>query len=302
MMRNGFVLAALLAFVSAPALADVVISTDATQNMSCSGGVCAPTATNAVLNVSDLENYLASGDLSVVTTNSGIQANNIDITAPFSWSAAHDLKLDAWQSITFTAVVQSSSTSKVSLITNDGGSGGALTFTISRGRLDTNKVYINGSAYKMAASLKELAADVNAHPAGNFALSHSTDASKDGTYSSTPIPVKLTGSFNGLGHQIANLKIATTGFAGLFGSVAKKGSIASVEIGNASVTATGGAWGAIFGGREPRNHQQLFHERHRQGRGRRLRGLRSRIGSLQRVRGNDRHEPVGRERASDEQA
>ena len=37
--------------------------------MSCSAGVCAPTATDAVLNVTDLENLLASGNVSVVATN-----------------------------------------------------------------------------------------------------------------------------------------------------------------------------------------------------------------------------------------
>jgi hypothetical protein len=37
--------------------------------MSCSAGVCAPTVTDAMLNVTDLENLLASGNVSVVTTN-----------------------------------------------------------------------------------------------------------------------------------------------------------------------------------------------------------------------------------------
>src|SRR5579864_7375490 len=49
MMRNGFLIAVLLAGACAgSASADVVISTDPTSNMSCSGGVCSPTATDAV--------------------------------------------------------------------------------------------------------------------------------------------------------------------------------------------------------------------------------------------------------------
>ena len=49
------VLAAIAA--SAPAGADVTISTAATQNMTCSGGVCVPTATDAVLNVVRLPGF-----------------------------------------------------------------------------------------------------------------------------------------------------------------------------------------------------------------------------------------------------
>jgi hypothetical protein len=41
------------------ARADVVISNDPTQNMTCSGGVCSPTAASAVLSVTDLANMLA---------------------------------------------------------------------------------------------------------------------------------------------------------------------------------------------------------------------------------------------------
>src|ERR1700733_12111792 len=68
-----------------PSRADVVISAAATQNMTCSGGVCEPTSSNAVLNASDLESMLAAGNVTVVTLNTGVQANNIDVAARFSW-------------------------------------------------------------------------------------------------------------------------------------------------------------------------------------------------------------------------
>ncbi|HEX4078445.1 MAG TPA: hypothetical protein VHX61_06185, partial [Rhizomicrobium sp.] len=84
-----------------PAQADVVVSSAATQDMSCSNGVCAPTATDAVLNVSDLETMLASGNVEVTTTGSGkVQANNIDVDAALSWSTANMLSLDAFNAIT----------------------------------------------------------------------------------------------------------------------------------------------------------------------------------------------------------
>ncbi|HEX4157327.1 MAG TPA: hypothetical protein VHY79_02555, partial [Rhizomicrobium sp.] len=80
------------------ARADVTISSDATANMSCVGGVCQPTASDAVLNVGDLENLLAAGNVTVTTTASGVQASNIDVTAKLGWSA-NALTLDAYQSI-----------------------------------------------------------------------------------------------------------------------------------------------------------------------------------------------------------
>ena len=47
-VRNFLLPALLVTACAAPAFADVVISKDATQNMSCSNGVCMPTATDAV--------------------------------------------------------------------------------------------------------------------------------------------------------------------------------------------------------------------------------------------------------------
>ena len=62
------------------AQAAVTISSGATQGMICAGGICSPTATDANLNVTDLENDLASGNLTVTTTGSGVRATDIDVT------------------------------------------------------------------------------------------------------------------------------------------------------------------------------------------------------------------------------
>ena len=69
--------------------------------------MCAPTAKNAVLNVSDLETLLASGNVEVTTGGPGVQANNIAIDSALTWSAASTLALDAHVSI---AVSQSYAT------------------------------------------------------------------------------------------------------------------------------------------------------------------------------------------------
>src|SRR5580704_10963400 len=212
---------ALLLGTMATAHADVVISTNPTSNMSCSGGVCTPTASDAVLNVSDLESYLASGSLEVTTTGSGVQANNIDVTAPFSWSATNTLTLDAYDSITVAGSVTDSGAGGVALDTNDGGSGGALSF-ISGGALTITNLKdaltINGARYHLASSLKQLIYKIVAHPDGRYALANSYDARRDGAYGNSPIQVPFNGAFTGLGNSIANLEIddEIDSFVGMF--------------------------------------------------------------------------------------
>src|SRR5580658_10467102 len=100
-LGNGLLISTAL-FVGSgfPALADVTISNAATQNISCVGGVCAPTAAAAVLNVKDLEGFLASGNVEVSTTGTGVQAINIRVAANLSWTGATSLALDAYKSIT----------------------------------------------------------------------------------------------------------------------------------------------------------------------------------------------------------
>src|SRR3974377_2274655 len=66
--------------------AKFVISTQPTSNATCSSGVCSPTARNAVLNVTDLENALAASDTRI-TTGSG--AHDIVVEAGFSWASAY---------------------------------------------------------------------------------------------------------------------------------------------------------------------------------------------------------------------
>jgi len=71
------------------------ISKHKTQNMDCSGGVCTPTAQEAVLNVNDLTAMLAAGDLKIFA---GGEAVNIKVIAPFGWANRSQLTLSAYQS------------------------------------------------------------------------------------------------------------------------------------------------------------------------------------------------------------
>jgi hypothetical protein len=237
------------------ARADVTISSAATSNMTCSNGFCQPTASKAVLNFSDLQNLLDAGNVTITTTGSGVQANNIDVTTTFGWTSKSGLTLDAWQSITFAAPVTDFGRGGVSLATNDGGSGGGLAFAIGSGQLtfasDANVLKINRHMYQLADSVRQLAAAIIANPGGHFALSRNANAQKDGPYYNPPIPVPFGGEFNGLGHAISNLEIAdSSGNAdGLF-AILHRGSIASISLRNATVrggATTGGLVGVNEG-------------------------------------------------------
>jgi len=221
------------------AMADVVISSDATQNMSCSGGVCQPTASDAVLNVSDLESLLASGNVEVTTTGSGVQANSIDVKASLAWSTQSSLALDASTAITIDQEVSATGNGGLSLAAAGGIEG--LTFG-AKGRVAfqtlSNPITINGTAFTLVNSIASLANAIASNPSGAFALADDYDASQDGTYSAPPIPTFFTGKFDGLGNTISHFSIddqsAITGTSiAMFTGIEDQGIIAHLRLARA---------------------------------------------------------------------
>jgi hypothetical protein len=232
--------AAALALAAAPAHARVTISSAATQNMSCSGGVCAPTATKAVLNVGDLESLLASGNVTVTTTGAGVQALNIHLLAPLSWATSGALTLDARRSVSVLQPVSILGLSGLTLTTHDGGKTGELSFrrrgNVTFANLQSSLV-VNGAAYTLVGDIASLAGGIAANPRGNFALASEYDAKGDGTYTSSPISTTFYGNFDGLGNTISQLKIDTVqaGAVGFFG-VVNGGQLRDIRIRGAHVT------------------------------------------------------------------
>jgi hypothetical protein len=223
--------AAVIASASS-ACAALVISSAPTSNVTCSAGVCSATSANAVLNAGDLATTLALGNVNV---ESGSDAIDIDVTAPLAWATRRTLTLTANGSIAINATVAAEGTgARVVLVT---GSGGDLTFT--GGSLDFwsthSHLTINGTAYVLVADLSTLAADVAAHPTRAYALAKSYDAGPDGTYAHSPVTATLTGKFEGLGHTIDNLSIASSDVhVGLF-ATANGASLRDVAVTNASL-------------------------------------------------------------------
>ena len=243
-----------------PATAAVTISTDATANMNCVSGVCTPTAADAVLNVGDLTTMLASGNVTVNTGTGSLpqQVEDIIVAAPFNWASANGLTLDAYRSVTVLAPVAVNGGGGVALLTDDGGSGGYLSF-VSGSNLSflgtTNSVSINGAAYALENSVAALATAVTANRAGNYALANGYDAKNDGTYSHSPIPVEFSGSFEGFGNTISDLSIKGTGnandYVGLFAELALNnqpaGSIENISLQNVKVSGNVFTAGGLVG-------------------------------------------------------
>ncbi|HEY1614825.1 MAG TPA: GLUG motif-containing protein [Rhizomicrobium sp.] len=241
-MTKHFLPAALFAVFGADATAahaTVTISSAPTANMSCSAGVCAPTAVDAVLNVGDLQTLLTSGDVSVTTTGSNVQANSIHTTAALTWPNKSALTLDAFQSVTIDKPVSVGGTGGLSLKINDGGSGGRLSFG-DKGHITfanlSSPLSINGSSYTLVKGVKTLARAIVANPSGAYALAGADDASRDGTYKEQPVATAFAGKFEGLGNAISNLSMnlhtsrGKNDIVGMFYEVTASGSIADLRL------------------------------------------------------------------------
>jgi hypothetical protein len=258
MIGKGATLGVLAAIVgSAPALAAVTISTAATQNMSCSDGTCVPTATKAVLNANDLENDLSQfGNVRVMTTGNGVEANDIVVNAAFSSPDSTSLTFDAHRTITVNATVSiGAGTAELELQSGKGGTLGALSFgrkgQITFGSL-SDIFGINGGIFTLVGSVQGLAGAVAAKPSGAFALAADYDAGHDGTYTTSPITTTFAGVFEGLGHGISNLTVDDPGDAtvGLFRYTGQDAELRDIALVDAHLSSEIGATfglGALIG-------------------------------------------------------
>jgi len=188
----------------------VTISGNATKNMSCSGGICTPTAPIAVLNVSQLTRMLVDQGVTVATS---AQAPDIFLNAPFSWTSANGLTLQAIGNIVVNKAVSDAGPAPLALTYNANGAGGELSFG-DKGHISFmstgNALTINGQSYILANSVQLLAQLIARNPSGNFALSANYNARQDGKYTHAPIPTTLMGRLNGLGNMLSGLKVEST--------------------------------------------------------------------------------------------
>ena len=188
----------------------VTISTKATKNMQCSEGTCTPTAAVAVLNVGQLTNMLVD---QTVTISTSAQAPDIFVNAPFSWTSANGLTLQAIGSIVVNKPLSDSGPAPLSLIYDANGSGGTLYFG-AKGHISFlstgNPLTINGKGYILANNIQLLAQLIARNPSGNFALAANYNAKHDGKYTQSPIQTPFQGNLEGLGNFITGLHIEST--------------------------------------------------------------------------------------------
>ncbi len=251
-LRSGLVAAALVAMPVAvsPAQATtgnhygVTISTKPTRHMAFANGVYSSTADNAVLNVNDLTNALAAGNVEVTTGNGsgGDEKGDVHIDAGFTWVSSFGLTLDAYRTIFVNQAVVDAGTGALTLTNNDGGSGGVLAFGPS-GSVTiwslTDSLTINGQRYTLVADIKTLGSDIAANPSGNFALASTYDASKDGTYSNSVIATFVEGTVEGLGNAVTNLAINVGNGgvpSGLFSGIGSGGAVVNLNVWNANLS------------------------------------------------------------------
>jgi hypothetical protein len=241
-------------FIAAPAHADTVVSSDPTSNMSCSSGVCTPTAASAVLNVDDLQAMLASGNVKLAASGEPV---DVDINAALTWVSTNTLTLDSHHSINVTQPVAITGGGGLALLTNDGGTGGVFGFTpganVSFWSLSSS-LTIDGVAYTLVGNIATLASDIATNTNGTYALASNYNAAPDGTYSSSPITTEFSGTFQGLGNTISNLSVANKAKgigngegAGLFLLNGATGIIANINMQSISIAGNGKAGGIAAG-------------------------------------------------------
>jgi hypothetical protein len=144
---------------------------------------------------------LAGSDVKIVT---GSGAVTIQIVSPLTWGSPTRLTLDANLNVSFKAPVTVTGTGAVTIVTNDGGSGGDLLF-FADGSLSfsdlSSSLIINGTNYTLVKDIAGLAAAVKQKSGGSYAFAQNYDASHF-DYFNAPISTSFSGTFEGLGNVI----------------------------------------------------------------------------------------------------
>jgi hypothetical protein len=241
---------AAMANVATPAAAafarhyNLMISTSPTHNVTLNNGVFAPTGAQPMLNENDLVNALANGAVEVTTGNGygGRGPGDLLVEAGFTWTGTNALTLDAYHSVVVDQPIVNSGTGALTIVDNDKGMGGYLSFG-SSGSITilnlSNVLDIDGTQYTLVGDISTLAYDIETvNRKGSYALANSYDASADGTYHNPPIGA-FWGVLEGLGNTISNLSVSTTYSAGLFsgiGGPSEYGTILDLGLINANVS------------------------------------------------------------------
>jgi len=207
---------------------NVTISNGTTSHTT---GTYTANGNDSVVNVTDLQNALASNNVTISTGTGGSQTGDITVAKDLTWSSSNTLTLDAYHDIKFNASMTITGSGGLALKTGTGGyiikSGEHVAFTDLVGGVTQGSLSINGQAYTLIGTMTALQ-NVNNALGSSYALANSLDASSTAGW--IPIGTDATsavlnsqhgfnGTFEGLGNTISNLKVdvGTRSYAGLFG-------------------------------------------------------------------------------------
>ncbi|MDE2604283.1 MAG: filamentous hemagglutinin, partial [Bradyrhizobium sp.] len=221
------------------------------------GPVFTANANDSVINATTLQTALGAANVVVSTGSGGTQAGDITVNAPVTWSSSSTLTLDAFHSIAINAPMTIAGAGGLALKTNDGGTGGTLSFAGGvqyTGTPNTGQsLSINSQTYSLVYDMTGLQ-NINTALTGNYALAKPLDAT--GVVGWTPLGTNglgtilnsgngFTGAFTGLGNTISNLtvNIGANNYAGLFGY--SGGAISQVGLVGGSVTGGGNVGGLV---------------------------------------------------------
>jgi len=252
----AFKAVALSITLATSAHAALVIGDAKTFNVKCKDSTCTSTAADAELNVTDLVDMLSTGDVTVISAS---RANDIVVLSPVSWSTPNQLILQSHRSISVGSPITIAGTGGISLTIDTGavdgtlsfGPDGSVQFSDLSGRLE-----IGGQLYTLVNSVTNLASAISSQPSGRYAFAASYDATKDGTYSTSPI-ASFSGTLEGLGNTISNLTVNDPGSSetratAFFASLTKGAVVRDFRLTNANFTggnrlALGGIAGENYG-------------------------------------------------------
>ncbi|WP_175426438.1 MBG domain-containing protein [Azospirillum brasilense] len=203
------------------------------------------TGNDSVINATTLLTALSGANVTVSTGAGGSQDGDITVAAPLSWSAATTLTLSAHRSIAINADIDITGGGGLSLITNNGGSNGTLTFgngasaSFAAGQ-SGQSLTINGQGYTLLRSMADIDSIDSTGLGGRYALTQSLDASGT-TYTDALVGINFangfTGTFEGLGHTVSGLTINKSGnYAGLIGRVGMNGVVRNIGVVGGSVS------------------------------------------------------------------
>ncbi|WP_161634515.1 MBG domain-containing protein [Mesorhizobium loti] len=218
------------------------------------GGSFSANTNDSVINVTTLQNQLALANVTISTGSGGSQAGDITIAAPISWNT-NTLTLNAYHSIVFNVNAMIGGVGGLSLVTNNGGSGGTISYALGAeitftGTQGAQALSINGLGYTLIYDVNQLQA-INSGLTGSYALAKNIDASATSGWNSGLGFISLgtdgnsnilntngfTGTFDGLGHAVDKLSVTqpTAQYVGLFGFVGAGGLVQNIGVTNATV-------------------------------------------------------------------